>query len=167
MTLERGISRAFLLDNETWMRHANPWSVWTRFTALPVIVFAFWSRVWLGGGSLFLIILSLVWMFLNPRLFRPAMSTDNWASRSVLGERVWMNRDRIPVPDYHRIVPHLLNLISGIGLLGVIWGTLVFDPRSLLTGLAFVYLGKLWFLDRMTWLYQDMQQVPEYGIWLY
>ncbi len=149
------------------MRHANPWSVWTRNTALPFLVFAFWSRVWLGWTSLLLILLALAWTFINPRLFSPPPSTDTWASRAVLGERVWSNRNHIPVPSHHRQVPHLLNIVTGIGFLAVVWGTLVLDLWFLLAGFALVYLGKFWFLDRMVWLYADMQQVPEYREWLY
>ena len=29
------------------------------------------------------------------------------------------------------------------------------------------FVGKLWFLDRMVWLYEDMKDVGEYGEWLY
>ena len=36
------------MDDATWRRHANPWSVWTCATVLPVIIFAVWSRVWIG-----------------------------------------------------------------------------------------------------------------------
>jgi hypothetical protein len=167
MTLEKRISRVFGLDDEAWMRHANPWSVWTRHTVLPLLVFAFWSRIWLGWDSLFLIIPALAWTFLNPRLFPPPASTDSWASRGVLGERVWMNRDCVPVPTHHRRMPHVLNIISGIGFLVVVWGTAALALWPLVVGFALVYLGKLWFLDRMVWLYQDMQQMPEYRIWLY
>ncbi|HZD43564.1 MAG TPA: DUF6653 family protein, partial [Methanomicrobiales archaeon] len=69
MTLEEKISALFLLDDETWMRHASPWSVWTRFTALPLLVLAFWSRVWLGWGALAPVILALLWTYYNPRIF--------------------------------------------------------------------------------------------------
>ncbi len=35
-------------------------------------------------------------------------------------------------------------------------------------GAALVYLGKLWFLDRMAWLYEDMNDAtPEYRVWPY
>jgi hypothetical protein len=78
-----------------------------------------------------------------------------------------MNRDCVPVPTHHRRMPHVLNIISGIGFLVVVWGTAALALWPLVVGFALVYLGKLWFLDRMVWLYQDMQQMPEYRIWLY
>jgi uncharacterized protein DUF6653 len=55
-------------------------------------------------------------------MFRKPVSTDNWASKAVLGERVWINRKQIPVPEHHRIVPNLLSGISGLGLPFLIWG---------------------------------------------
>ena len=38
MTFEARIARLFAMDEATWARHANPWSVWTRFTALPLLL---------------------------------------------------------------------------------------------------------------------------------
>lgn len=48
MTLERKIAQTFALDDETWLRHANPWSLVLRNTVLPHLILAFWSRLWLG-----------------------------------------------------------------------------------------------------------------------
>jgi hypothetical protein len=46
MTLERKIAAAFQMGDEAWLRHANPWSGWTRFaTVLPLLSLAVWSRV--------------------------------------------------------------------------------------------------------------------------
>ena len=33
--LDQKIAQLFDLDQTTWERHANPWSVWTRFLSLP------------------------------------------------------------------------------------------------------------------------------------
>lgn len=34
-------------------------------------------------------------------------------------------------------------------------------------GAALVYLGKMWFVDRMAWLYEDMKNAhPEYAAWM-
>lgn len=167
MTLERWISRVFGLDDEAWMRHANPWSVWTRSMALPLLVVSFWSREWLGWWAVIPVMLSVAWIFVNPRVFPEPDSTDNWASKSVLGERVWMNRDEIPVPSRHRRAPHLLNLVAAIGGLLGVWGVIALQVWPTVLGVTLVYLGKLWYLDRMAWLYEDMKHVDRYKEWLY
>ncbi len=45
MTVERKIAKIFNLTDDNWMRHANPYSVWTRYSVLPIIIMAFWSRL--------------------------------------------------------------------------------------------------------------------------
>jgi hypothetical protein len=39
MTLENQIAKFFNLEEDNWMKHANPWSVWTRFATLPFLIF--------------------------------------------------------------------------------------------------------------------------------
>lgn len=166
MTLERKIARTFALDDETWLRHANPWSVILRNTVLPVLVLAFWSRFWLDWWAVIPVTGALLWTWLNPRIFPAPASLDNWASQAVLGERVWLNRDIVPVPEHHRTVPNILSVVAGIGMLFVLFGVLVFDPWPTVFGMALVYCGKLWFLDRMVWLWEDMKDAnPEYRSW--
>ena len=43
-TSERRVAGLFGLKGDSWMRHANPWSVWTRFAVLPLLILAVWSR---------------------------------------------------------------------------------------------------------------------------
>jgi hypothetical protein len=163
MTLERKIARAFALDDETWLRHANPWSVLLRNTALPFLVLAFWSRIWIGLWAVAPVALAFFWTWANPRIFPAPGSFDHWASKAVLGERVWMNRDTVPVPPRHRTAPDILSLVSGTGMVFVFWGVLFFDPWPTLFGMALTYCGKLWYLDRMVWLWEDMKDiVPEF-----
>ncbi|HEU4559603.1 MAG TPA: DUF6653 family protein [Longimicrobium sp.] len=168
MTIERAMADAFRMDERAWARHANPWSVWTRNTALPLLSAAVWSRTWLGWWALAPVALAVLWTWLNPRLFPPPASTGSWASRAVLGERVWLNRGRIPVPEHHRRFPHVLSAVAAAGVPFVVWGLARLEPWPLLFGAALVYAGKLWFLDRMVWLYDDMKdRSPEYQSWLY
>jgi hypothetical protein len=163
MTLERKIARAFALDDDTWLRHANPWSVILRNTVLPILVLAFWSRLWLGWYALVPVALALLWTWYNPRIFPAPGSFDHWASKAVFGERVWLNRDVVPVPVHHRTTPNILSGVSGIGMLFVFWGVFAFDLWPAVFGMALVYCGKLWFLDRMAWLWEDMKDVPGYS----
>ena len=168
VTIEQKIASLFQMDDETWARHANPWSVWTRTTTLLLLIVAFWSRTWLGMWSLVPIACAIIWTWINPRLFKKPESTDNWASMAVLGERVWLNRKEIPLPKYHRLAPNILSSLSGIGALFVIWGVYTLDIWPTLFGAAIIYLSKLWFLDRMVWIYRDMKDAtPEYASWLY
>src|SRR4051794_38941851 len=117
-TGDRRIAKAFGLEGESWMRHANPVSVWTRFAALPLVALAVWSRDGIGVWSLVPVALSLVWIAVNPRFFGVPASTRNWTSRAVLGERVWVDRDRVALPEALRSrAPSLLaNGFSTIGL---------------------------------------------------
>jgi hypothetical protein len=167
-TLESKIARIFLMSDETWARHANPWSVWTRLTTLPVLIAAIWSRIWIGYWAWGMVCLAILWIWINPRLFKKPDSTNNWASKGVLGERVWLNRKRTPVPQHHRILPNLLNVLSGVGLLFVGWGQWYLEIWPTLLGTLLIYIGKLWFLDRMVWLYEEVgKSEEEYSTWLY
>lgn len=167
-TLESGIARFFGMSEATWERHANPWSVWTRYTVFPFLIISIWSRTWFGFWSIPLIVAAVVWTWINPRVFAKPGSTDNWASRSVLGERVWLNRRNIPIPKHHRTLPIVLGCLSGLGLPFVVWGLWQLVVWPTLVGCIFVYTGKLWFLDRMVWLYQDMKDAePKYAARLY
>jgi hypothetical protein len=158
MTLGQRIAALFRLDDEAWRRHANPWSVWSRTTVLPALILAAWSRVWIGWWALGPVGVAGLWTWLNPRLFGAPDSMDHWASRAVLGERIWINRNETPVPRRHRVVPHVLNTVSGIGMVGVAWGVARLAVWPTLLGVVLVYAGKLWFLDRMVWLYEDVGQ---------
>jgi len=163
MTVERKIAGLFRLSDENWMKHANPWSVYTRYSVLPIFILAIWSRIWIGWWCLIPVAISLAWMLLNPVLFRKPKSTDNWASKSVLGERVWLNRDKVAVPQYHKTMLSILNGISSVGLLIAIYSVVVLSIWPVVLGVALTIIGKSWYLDRMVWLYEDMKHMPEYG----
>ncbi|MBN8290605.1 hypothetical protein JI664_01375 [Rhodobacter sp. NTK016B] len=169
MTLERRVAQVFRLTDDNWMKHANPWSVWTRYSVLPLIVLAFWSRIWIGWWCLIPGIASLLWVFLNPIFFPKPRSTRNWASRSVLGERVYLNRDKVDIPDIHKTPLYgILNAISSIGMLIAIWAIVYYSVWGAVLGVALAYLGKSWYLDRMVWLYDMMKsQSEDYQSWDY
>ena len=168
MSLEGLLARAFGMSDEVWSRHANPWSVWTRFAILPLLVPAVWSRVWIGWWAVVPVAVLCAWAWLNPRAFPRPRTTRTWASKAVLGERVWLERKKVPIPPAHRAAPHLLSALSALGLPFLVWGLIALAPWPTAFGLGFVILGKLWFLDRMVWLYEDMVDAdPRYRGWLY
>jgi hypothetical protein len=157
-----------VLSDETWKRHANPWSVWTRYASFPVLIAAIWSRVWLDGWALVPVGLTLAWLAWNPRAFPPPRSTDNWASKAVLGERIWTGLKGEEIPPQHRIVTGVASGVSMLGLPFLVWGLIVLDLAITALGAAIVIIAKTWFVDRMVWLFEDMKDTkPEYRSWLY
>ena len=167
MDLFRLAESGMKMDDATWMRHANPLSVWTRFSCLPLIVLAIWSRAWIGWWCLVPLALALFWTWINPRAFPPPAFTDNWASKGTFGERVFLNREAIPVPPHHKRWAVVLAGLSVTGLPFLVWGLWQLSVSWTLLGLVLIVLPKVWFVDRMVWLYEDMKDAaPEYADWL-
>jgi hypothetical protein len=150
------LADVFGMSDRVWRRHANPWSVWTRFVVLPLMALAIWSRVWIGPWAWAPVVALLVWLWVNPRVFAEPRSTQSWASRAVLGERIWLNRKREAIPAGHCRAAARLSLLSGAGLAPLVWGLWKLEIWPTVLGAVCVYIGKMWFLDRMVWLHQDM-----------
>lgn len=161
MPFEDSVKKAFGLQGDAWLRHANPWSVYTRMPIPALLVAAFWTRQWIGWWCLGVVGAVFAWAFVNPRAFPPPKSLDHWASRSVLGERYWGERKERPIPENHRKAPWVLTGLNVAGVPFVVWGLAVFEPWLTLFGLAVHMAGKFWFLDRMALLYDAMQDQPD------
>jgi hypothetical protein len=172
---QSGISRgkkiagAFGLKGENWMRHANPASVCTRFGVLPLLAGSIWSRKWIGRRCLIPLALSSIWLFVNPLFFRPPRSTKNWASKAVFGERIWVERDRSELPDRFRsVVPTVASGYQLIGLAPLAYGLVALKATPTVAGVLIVQGGKLWYLDRMVLLFEEMKtRDTEYARWEY
>lgn len=158
-TGEQRVAKLFGLTGDNWMRHANPTSVWTRFAVLPMIVVSVWSRDWIGWWCLVPVVLSLVFMMVNPLLFPPPRSTRNWASKGVLGERVWSERNDVEVPpQFLRSGPLTVTYVFQLfGVAALVYGLVRFDVVAVVTGVLLTQAAKAWFIDRMVLLFDDMK----------
>jgi hypothetical protein len=156
MAIEATMAKAFGLEGDAWQRHANPWSVYTRIPIPSLMVAAIWSRSRLGWRSLVPVGLVGAWTAINPTAFPPPRSLDHWSSRAVLGETYWAKRKEVPVPARHRIAPNVLGAVSALGVPFIARGLVVRDGWMVLFGLAVQTAGKMWFLDRMALLYDDV-----------
>lgn len=162
------IAKLFGLEGESWMRHANPASVWTRFTVVSILSLAIWSRDWIGAWCLIGVALAIIWMFVNPLLFKAPKSTRNWASRSVLGERIWVDRNKVDLPEQFRsrAVSLVSNAYSTIGMGILAFGLVDLNLIATVTGILITHGGKAWYLDRMSLLFADMKgRNAEYAAW--
>ena len=168
MDYGRFLEKLMVMDDATWKRHANPWSVWTRVAILPLFVLAIWSRAWLGAWIGIPILLLVVWTYFNPRAFPKPVTTKSWASQATFGERVWLNRNAKPIPAHHVRVAHILSGLSALSLIPMLYGLYAYQPVATSLGLILLIVSKFWFLDRMVWLYQDSKDDDEeYSSWLY
>jgi hypothetical protein len=167
-TSERRVASLFGLKGDSWMRHANPWSVWTRFAVLPLLILAVWSRDWIGWWSLAAVALVLVFLVVNPMLFSEPRSTRNWASRSVLGEHLWSDRDTVELPGQFRDskVPAVTTAVQLAGVALLAYGLVRLDLLVVVAGLVLAQTAKAWYLDRMVLLYEDMKaRDPGFAAW--
>ncbi len=155
LALDKALSKLFLPDNDSWLKHANPWSVWSRFATLPFIVLSIWSRIWIGWYCLIPISILIFWLWINPTLFAKPTDYSSWGAKAVLGERVLMNRKEAPIPKGHSNAIVILNVLQSCGGIILVYGMWHLDLAITLHGIAYVYLTKMWFLDRMVWLYES------------
>jgi Family of unknown function (DUF6653) len=170
ITSDANLARLFGLQGDSWLRHANPISVWTRFAVLPLLAVSIWSRAWIGWWSLIPIALSLIFMVVNPLLFPKPRSTKNWASKGVLGERIWADRTKVELPEQFRSsrVANVTYLVQLVGMVALAYGLVELELVAVTAGLVIVQCAKAWFIDRMVLLFEDMKtRNSEYAGWDY
>ena len=167
--LGKAIECLFAMDDAVWARHASGWSVWTRMATLPLLLLALWEprldRLVGASGPGRRDGLDLVepatfsQAAYDPHLARQgdlrrksvAQPRGNSGAGAPSDDGPFAQRRRGPRRGSRcRRGPNQRDLAHG-------------DRRTLL-----IYGGKLWFLDRMVWLYEDMKGADSrYRRWLY
>jgi hypothetical protein len=149
------VADAFRMTDEVWCSHANPWSVATRFAAIPPLVLAIWSRAWIGWWCLLPLAAVALWLWLNPRVFAPVREPHRWASKGIHGEMVWA-RHPAAVPPAHRTALRWIAAPGAVGIGLTAWGLVALDVWPTVTGVALVVLAQLWRIDRLGWMHDDL-----------
>ncbi|CTQ51454.1 DUF6653 family protein [Jannaschia donghaensis] len=158
--------RLMSMNRATWARHANPWSVYSRIVGGSFVFAALWSPFWIGYWGIPAILLAALWVRLNPRMFPAPTHTDGWATQAVLGERAFLNRAQVPIPRHHAVAAYVTSALAGLFLLIVVAAFLTRDFWLALTAWHAATIAKLWFCDRMTWLWADMKTATaKYRAW--
>lgn len=142
-------------SEKTWRRHANPWSGFTRMITYPLLFIPIWffqefledpTHCWY---PLIAMIAVIIWFAINPRIFPEPKNTDNWFSKGVLGEKLWVSDKRYK--DIHLVFPFLETPFFFISLytayMKMFWPTLFFASVP--------WLLKVWFFDRMVFYYES------------
>jgi len=142
-----------ILNDEIWKRHANPWSVCTRFIAIPLFIIAVWSRDWIGWWSLIPTVLVVMWLYLNVLIFSPVTTPTSWASKGIYGEKLWLKK-RSEIPKHYAIIQRLLIILGIAGMVLIAWGLYLLHFWLCLLGAVILILAQLWRIDRFSTLYE-------------
>jgi hypothetical protein len=126
-----------------WTRHSNPWSGWSRVSALPLL------GLTVAAHSMLAILIVVLWLAINPLLFPPPRHDRNWMTRGVLGERLYFTSG----PRLRRDLPALLNLANVPAFIAFLWFAWQREVAAAVATGMLVAVLKFWFLDRMVTLY--------------
>ncbi len=74
------------LLREVFKHHSNPWSAWTRLLSVPLVFVPIWTRSWREGAIV------VVWLIVNPIMFREPKNDKAWATQAMLGEEMWITK---------------------------------------------------------------------------
>ena len=85
-------SKVMHMSDKVWSRHTNPLSVWTRIASTPIPFVILWFRSELSWVVWPLLGASVLWFWINPRMFPEPRKKDGWTSRSILGEQLWLSK---------------------------------------------------------------------------
>lgn len=157
MNVLQRYARVAGMSDEAWKRHANPWSVWTRFAAVPMMLLAIWSRTWIGWWSLLAIAAVILWLWWNPQAFAPVDKPTAWSSKGIYGERLWLQSSS-QQPAGFAVVQRIwaAGALSGAALL--IWGLVVLEVWPTVFGAVLITYGQLWRIDRLGVFYDQVTQ---------
>jgi hypothetical protein len=134
-----------ILSERVWRRHSSPWSVWTRILSYPLVYLPFWNRSWKQGAAV------AAWFAANPVIFPEPEDDSSWATRGVLGEKLWM-------AERPRDLIMLLSAASGmVGVVGLVAAyRRRFWPMMLCASAGFLLV--LWGIDRYTVYYDQHKE---------
>ncbi|MDP4510559.1 DUF6653 family protein [Nonomuraea turcica] len=153
MSAKQGVAQTFGMTDQAWKRHANPWSVWTRFAAIPAMETAVWSRAWLGWWCLIGVAAVIAWLWLNVHIFGP-VEPVSWAAKGIYGEQLHVTGH---APRAHQRVLRWL-IAAGLAGFGFIaWGLAALSIWPLIFGTTLLVLAQLWRIDRYGLLFEQHQ----------
>lgn len=149
-----------MLGDQGWKRHANQWSVWTRFAAIPAMIAAVWSRAVLGAWAWLPVGVVVLWLILNPFVFAPVTTPTRWVEKGIYGERLWLERAVALAPAQRTLLVGLVGL-GGLGMALLVHGLVALSPWPTAFGATLVVVAQLWRIDRFSLLYDEHQRLRD------
>ncbi len=68
----------------------------------------------------------------------------------------------IEIPRHHVKAAFALTILSMMGTVILLYGLITLESLSTIAGCITTYLGKLWFVNKMMWLFEDLKEHPKF-----
>ena len=157
MKLTQTAVKAFGLDDKSWKRHANAWSVWTRMLGLGPILTPIYYRETLGWWAMIPIALGAGWMWVNPHVFPAVEEPRSWAEKGIYGEKMYAANQSLAT-DAHRPAMRWLIALAAVGAVLLAWGLILIEAWPSIFGITLIVLSQLWQIDRFVAIYAEGQR---------
>ncbi|MFI6921818.1 DUF6653 family protein [Nonomuraea spiralis] len=154
MKLTQAAAATFGLNDDSWKRHANAWSVWTRMAGLAPILLPIYFRDALGWWAPAPIVAGVIWMWLNPHAFKPVYEPRSWAEKGIYGEKMYA-ADHSLAAEAHRPALRWLIAMAALGAAIMVYGLVRVEAWPAVFGWALIFISQLWQIDRFVAIYEE------------
>lgn len=156
-----------LLKTARTGKPASAVAVLFKILAPALLTACLWSKIWLGtAGASVLGLGALVFLVFVPKFFEQPFSRLEWARSVGFGEKIWLNRIFVPVPQALSFRLTTLYLVFWAGVLVALWGAFASLPLLSATGLAVAYSAQFTCFGKLIHLYKVMRdRYPLYRFW--
>ena len=86
----------------------------------------------------------------------------------TFGERIYLNRSKENlIPTHHLRMCRIIMALQIVGVPFWCYALYAYKYDSVVLGTLWLMFTKMWFVDRMVWIYQDVKNLnPDYQTWL-
>lgn len=162
-----GAQMPILMKSLRTGRPATAATVFSKILAPALLTACLWSKIWIGpAAAIALCAAVLVLLVFAPKRFSTTVRGFDWARQVGYGEKIWLNRIFVPVPQALNYRLTTLYLVFWAGMLVALWGAIASLPLLSGTGLAVAYSAQASCFRKLIHLYTVMRdQYPLYRFW--
>ncbi len=158
---------SLLLLKGSGAKPASAVSVFLKIAAPFVLSAALWAHIRIGYTSAAVLMIAVMFCLVAaPKIMGGRHRADTWASRVGFGERIWLNRLLLPIPQDINHTITTLYVVFWCGTLTAMAGGLTASLVLTGTGLVVACAAQFVCTRKLGELYQTMQDdVPLYRFW--